>query len=224
MRRPSWPSLTGAALTDTGTATVAGNFQLATGGSASVTGDLGITGNGVVWLDAPFINGGGGSSLTISGTLTNSSTNSNALYIGNTSIGAGDTVTAAALVNTGAIQIAGNGAIQSTLDITTGAAGFGTLGVETGSVGLHRRCAAGVRQRPDRHDRWRGRAQRRQRADRRRRHAGNQQRADRPQHGRRLIGAVGRCVGHHRGRPEPSPATAWCGSTPRSTTAAAAAA
>ena len=36
-------------------------------------------------------------------------------------------MTAAALSNTGAIQIAGNGTIQSTLDIT-GAAGFGTSG------------------------------------------------------------------------------------------------
>src|SRR5271156_4287047 len=36
----------GAVLTDTGSATVAGEFQLASGGSASVTGDLGITGSG----------------------------------------------------------------------------------------------------------------------------------------------------------------------------------
>ena len=100
----------GAVLTDTGSATVAGEFQLTSGGSASVTGDLGITGAGVVSLDSPFIGGGGGSNLTISGTLTNASTNGNALYIGNTGIGAGDTVTAAALVNTGEIQIAGNGA------------------------------------------------------------------------------------------------------------------
>ena len=48
-------------------------------------------------LDSPFISGGGGSSLTIGGTLTNSSSNGNALYIGNANIGAGDTVTAKAL-------------------------------------------------------------------------------------------------------------------------------
>jgi hypothetical protein len=83
----------GAVLTDTGSATVAGNFQLTSGGSASVTGDLGITGSGVVWLDSPFIGGDGGSNLTISGTLTNASTNSNALYIGHANIGAADTVT-----------------------------------------------------------------------------------------------------------------------------------
>ena len=87
-----------------------------------------------MWLDSPFNNGGGGSSLTIGGTLTDSSTDGNALYIGNSNIGAGDTVTATALSNTGVIHIAGNGTIQSTLDITTGAAGFGTPGVETGSV------------------------------------------------------------------------------------------
>ena len=126
----------GAVLTDTGSATVAGNFQLTSGASASVTGDLGITGAGVVWLDSPFIGGVGGSNLAISGTLTNASTNPNGLYIGNTGFGTGDTVTAAALVNTGVIQIAGNGTIQSTLNITTAAAGFGTLGVLTGSVAL----------------------------------------------------------------------------------------
>ena len=74
--------------------------------------------------------------LTINGTLTNSSTNNNGLYIGNTIIGSGDTVTATGLINTGVIQIVGNGTIQSTLDITSGAAGFGTLGVETGTVVL----------------------------------------------------------------------------------------
>ena len=78
----------------TGLNTVAGEFALSAGASVTTTGGLSITGNGVVWLDAPFNNGGGGSSLTVGGTLTNSSTNSNALYIGNTNIGAGDTVTA----------------------------------------------------------------------------------------------------------------------------------
>jgi hypothetical protein len=36
----------------------------------------------------------------------------------------------------GVIQITGAGTVQSTVDITTGAAGFGTLAVETGSVAL----------------------------------------------------------------------------------------
>jgi hypothetical protein len=89
-----------------------------------------------VWIDSAFNDFGGGSSLNVGGTLTVSSTNNNALYIGDRQINAGDTVTAAALINSGAIQIVGNGTIQSTLDITTGAAGFGTAGVETGSLGL----------------------------------------------------------------------------------------
>ncbi len=128
--------LSGADLTATGTAAVAGEVAMSAGASASTGGGLSITGNGVVWLDSPFNNGGGGSSLAVGGTLTVSSTNGNALYIGATNIGAGDTVTATGLVNTGAIQIVGSGTIQSTLDITSGPAGFGTLGVETGSVAL----------------------------------------------------------------------------------------
>ena len=120
----------------TGLNTDAGELALSAGASVSTSGGLAVTGNGVLWLDSPFNNGGGGSSLHVGGTLTVNSTNGNALYIGNTSIGAGDTVTATGLVNSGAIQITGNGTIQSTLDITTGAAGFGTIGVETGSVGL----------------------------------------------------------------------------------------
>ena len=42
-------------------------------------------------LDGPNIGGGGGSSLTIGGTLTNSSTNGNGVSIGNTSITSADT-------------------------------------------------------------------------------------------------------------------------------------
>ncbi len=106
------------------------------GASASVTGGLGITGNGEVWLDSPFDDGGGGSSLTVGGKLTNNRSNGNGFYIGSSNISSGDTVVAAALVNIGVIQIVGGGTIQSTLDITSGAAGFGTLGVETGTVVL----------------------------------------------------------------------------------------
>ncbi len=128
---------TGGTLTDTGLATVAGQLELSAGGSASITGGLSITGNGLAWLDSPFADGGGGSSLSVGGTLNVSSANPNALFIGASNISAGDTVTAAALVSSGVLQVEGNGTIQSTLDITTGAAGFGTLGVETGSVGLY---------------------------------------------------------------------------------------
>ena len=120
----------------TGLNTVSGDFRLAAGASVTTTGGLSIVGNGDVLVDSPFNNGGGGSSLIVGGTLTNSSTNSNAFYIGNAFISAGDTVTAKALVNNGNIQIQGNGTILSVLDITTGAAGFGTIGVATGAVTL----------------------------------------------------------------------------------------
>ena len=89
----------------TGLTAVPGDFLLAGGASVTTTGGLSITGNGEVWVDSPFNNGGGGSSLTIGGKLTDSSTNGNALYIGATNISAGDTVTATSLSNTGAIQI-----------------------------------------------------------------------------------------------------------------------
>ena len=127
---------TGGSLVDTGSAAMAGYMYLLSGGAANVSGDLSITGAGRVDLDPFFFGGGGGSSLTISGTLTNNSNDSNAILIGTGNISAGDTITAAALNNTGDISITGNGTIQSALNITTGLAGFGTQGVETGSVGL----------------------------------------------------------------------------------------
>jgi fibronectin-binding autotransporter adhesin len=121
----------------TGLATVAGDFYLQNGAVVSTTGGLSITGGGRVLLDAgAYIGGGGGSTLTINGTLTNSSTDGNALYIGNGNIGAADTVTAKALSNTGVISIQGSGSVQAALDITTGAAGFGTAAVQTGAVYL----------------------------------------------------------------------------------------
>ena len=114
----------------TGLKTVAGDLYLLAGNSISATGNLSVTGgNGRVDLDPYFVGGDtGGSSLTIAGTLTNSSTDGQAIDIGNGNIGAGDTITAKALNNTGVIAITGNGTIQSTLDITTGAASFGTAG------------------------------------------------------------------------------------------------
>jgi len=77
----------------------------------------------------------GGSSLTIAGTLSNSSSDGNALDIGNGNITTADTVTASGLSNTGAINIEGSATVQATLDITA-AAGFGTAGTVTGSIFL----------------------------------------------------------------------------------------
>ena len=120
----------------TGLITVAGSLYLENGNSVGVASNLAITGSGRVDLDSFFLSGSGGSTLTVGGTLTNNSTDGNAIDIGYANISTGDTVTAKALSNTGDISISGNGTIQSTLDITNGAAGFGTIGVETGSVGL----------------------------------------------------------------------------------------
>jgi hypothetical protein len=75
--------------------------------------------------------GAGGTTLDIGGTLTNSGH----LHLGNSTLSALDTVTAAALDNTGKILLVGSGANQALLDVT-GSAGFGTAGVLTGQVRL----------------------------------------------------------------------------------------
>ena len=128
----------------TGLTTVAGSFYLQNGASlATSAGDnLTISGNGQVSVDGVDIGGGGGSSLTIGGTLTNASTNGNGLDVGNSGITAATTLKlngAAGLVNgnTAYINITGNGSTaQAVLDVANAAAGFGTAGVETGTVSL----------------------------------------------------------------------------------------
>ncbi|HTV31933.1 MAG TPA: hypothetical protein VME69_02365, partial [Methylocella sp.] len=79
----------------TGLTTVAGNFFLQNGATVGLTGNVAITGSGWVSLDRGSgggnIGGAGGSSLTVSGNLTDSSTNG--LDIGNTGLTTTDTVT-----------------------------------------------------------------------------------------------------------------------------------
>ena len=109
------------------------------GATQKVSGNVSLTGSATVELDGPYAGGAGGSSLTIGGTLTNSSTNGYGLYIGNSGITSADTVTvngAGGLSNTGYITIIGSASVRSTLDIADAAAGFGTKGVETGTVVL----------------------------------------------------------------------------------------
>ena len=108
------------------------------GGTATVIGSVTISGTGRLVLDASFIGGAGGNSLTIGGVLTNSSTDGNALVIGNTGQTSADTVTATGLANTGRTSLFGSATAQSTLKITGGVAGFGTDGVVTGAVYLER--------------------------------------------------------------------------------------
>ena len=99
----------------TGLTTVSGNFWLENGAKVSPTGNVSVTGNGTLELDGNNIGGAGGSSLTVGGTLTNSSTNSNGVDVGNTGITSADTLTVkgtGGLSNTGEINILGGSAIR----------------------------------------------------------------------------------------------------------------
>jgi hypothetical protein len=123
----------------TGLSGVSGNFWLANGATVSTTGALSISGNGTVEIDGNNAAGLGGSSLTVGGTLFNSSTSANGIDIGNTGITSVDTLKvngSGGLTNgsTSEINIEGSAAVQATLNVTTAAAGFGTAGTETGTV------------------------------------------------------------------------------------------
>jgi hypothetical protein len=82
--------------------------------------------------------GEGGTTLDIGGTPTNGF--GHHLTIGNPTLSAPDTVTAASLDNTGKIQLTGSGANQALLDVT-GSAGFGSAGVLSGNVRVTRDSA-----------------------------------------------------------------------------------
>jgi hypothetical protein len=75
--------------------------------------------------------GAGGTKLNIGGTLTNGGS----LTIGDTKLSAPDEVAAAALDNTGSINLTGSSANQRLLDVA-GSAGFGTAGVLSGHAEL----------------------------------------------------------------------------------------
>ena len=133
------PATTGSNSALTGLTSVTDFFLLQNGATVAPTGALSMTGSATVELDGPYAGGSGGTSLTIGGKLTNSSTNGYGLYIGNSSITSADTVTvngAGGLSNTGYITIIGSASVRATLDIADAAAGFGTKGVETGTVVL----------------------------------------------------------------------------------------
>ena len=86
---------------------------------------------------------------------------------------------AGGLSTTGEINIEGSATVQSTLNVANAAAGFGTAGVETGTVFLQNDALLGIQERRDHHGQWRALARRREFAGRRRRDARQQQRADR---------------------------------------------
>ena len=77
----------------TGLTSVSGDFFLENGATVAPTGNVSVTGNGAVEVDGPNVGGAGGSSLTIGGTLTNSSTNGNGVDVGNADITSADTLT-----------------------------------------------------------------------------------------------------------------------------------
>ena len=77
----------------TGLSTVSGIFFLENGATVAPTGNVSVTGNGAIELDGNNIGGPGGSSLTIGGNLSNSSTNGNGIDVGNTGITSADTLT-----------------------------------------------------------------------------------------------------------------------------------
>ena len=122
----------------TGLTSVAGYFFLQNGATVGpTTGNVSLTGNGAMEVDGPNIGGGGGSSLTIGGTLTNTSTNGSGVSVGNTNITSADTLTVngtGGLSNTGNINIEGSATAQATLNVADDAAGFGTANTETGTV------------------------------------------------------------------------------------------
>ena len=112
----------------TGLSSNAGTFYLRNG--AALTTTTGLNNSNNLLLD--YFGGDGGASLAVGGTLTNS----NYVQIGNTGLSANTTLSAAAVGNTGTIDLYGNGTSQAALKVS-GAAGFGTAGVISGQVNLH---------------------------------------------------------------------------------------
>jgi hypothetical protein len=120
-----------------------GGFNSALAGLASNAGELSIaddtlaitgdfTNSNRIDIDNQF-GGLGGSTLSVGGTLTNNGQ----LFIGEGNLSASVSVTAAALVNTGLIDLAGaSGTLTATLRVA-GAAGFGTAGTLSGSANLN---------------------------------------------------------------------------------------
>jgi hypothetical protein len=82
---------------------------------AAVNTTTGLSNSGLVEVDNN--SGTGGSRLTIGGTLTNNATGSNGVRIGNTGLIGPTIVAAAALSNTGAIDLTGSSSVQATLEI-----------------------------------------------------------------------------------------------------------
>ena len=112
--------------------TNAGDVELQYGGTIGLSSDL--TNTGVFDVDTQTDYGdnpSGGSSLTIGGTLTNSAS----LNIGNGILTGPSTVNAAALDNTGAINLTGNGSVGTTKQAVLDVAAVAPT-IWTGSISL----------------------------------------------------------------------------------------
>ncbi|MCW2284017.1 hypothetical protein M2323_001630 [Rhodoblastus acidophilus] len=121
-----------------GLATNNGYLSLNNGAVVATAAGLTNTSRGSISLDAnaPAYGGlllNGGTRLTLGGALTNAGS----LSVGSASLAQSDIVTATGLANTGSIILTGgaSSSAQALLNVT-GAAGFGTAGVLSGSVTL----------------------------------------------------------------------------------------
>ena len=116
----------------TGLTSVAGNFWLENGAKVATTGNMSVIGRATLELDGNKTGGPGGSSLTIGGNLTNSSTNGNDVSVGNVGIISADTLTvkgASGLSNTGNINIQGSGIATAKVVVTNTATNSGTIDI-----------------------------------------------------------------------------------------------
>ena len=161
----------------------------------SVSGAVAVSGSGSLQLDGNNIGGAGGSSMTIGGTLTNSSSNGNAISIGNGNITSADTLT----VNGSGGLIEHRPDRHRRLRHRPGdperrqcRGGLWHGGHGDRECLPARRCAARVQERRDLDHRRRGAAQRRERPHRRRQLDHQQQRADGADDGRRKFLAAER--------------------------------
>ncbi len=103
-----------------GLATVTGSLYLENGASVSTTGS--VTNSGYLGLDY----WGGGSTLSVGGTLTNN----NLMEIGNANIlSSSDSVTAKSFVNSGTVHLAGNGTNLAALDVSGSTTNNGSISI-----------------------------------------------------------------------------------------------
>jgi hypothetical protein len=118
----------GASLSTTGSVANSGNLQIDvyySSGSSTLSIGGGLTNTGTLQLDVYYSSGS--STLSVGGALTNT---------GTLRVYSQSEVTADTLSNSGSILLEGR-PNQALLDVTTGAAGFGTAGTLTGSVDLY---------------------------------------------------------------------------------------